>query len=61
MTEEILAAYEPEVEALEIIPSDGGRFEIEVDGELVYSKLETRRHIEAGEAVLLIRQHMKAR
>ena len=25
-----------------LVPSDGGRFELEVDGELVYSKLSTR-------------------
>lgn len=25
-----------------LVPSDGGRFEVEVDGELVYSKLSTR-------------------
>lgn len=54
-----MQALEPEVAALKMIPSDGGRFEIEVDGELIYSKLQTRRHIEAGEAVRLIRQHMK--
>ena len=24
-----------------LVPSDGGRFEIEIDGELIYSKLST--------------------
>jgi len=32
-----------------LVPSDGGRFEVSVDGELVYSKLETQRHAEPGE------------
>lgn len=27
--------------ALKLIPSDGGRFEVTLDGELIYSKLET--------------------
>ncbi len=27
--------------ALKLIPADGGRFEITLDGELIYSKLET--------------------
>lgn len=26
---------------LTLVPSDGGRFELEVDGDLVYSKLDT--------------------
>jgi selenoprotein W-related protein len=29
------------VSALELIPSDGGRFEVLVDGKPLYSKLET--------------------
>lgn len=39
-----------------LIPSDGGRFELEVNGELLYSKLKTRRHMEPGEAERLIRE-----
>jgi len=27
--------------ALKLIPADGGRFEVTLDGELIYSKLET--------------------
>ncbi len=27
--------------ALKLIPADGGRFEITLDGELIYSKLKT--------------------
>ena len=27
--------------ALRLIPSDGGRFEVTLDGELIYSKLKT--------------------
>lgn len=26
---------------LQLVPSDGGRFEISIDGHLIYSKLET--------------------
>jgi selenoprotein W-related protein len=28
--------------SLELVPSDKGRFEVSIDGKLVYSKLETR-------------------
>ena len=37
-----------------LVPSDGGRFEVSVNGELVYSKLQTKRHAEAGEILNLI-------
>jgi selenoprotein W-related protein len=59
--EEVLEAFEPRVEGLTLIPSDGGRFEVEVDGDLIYSKLQTRRHVEPGELVRLIHEHLKAR
>ena len=37
-----------------LVPSDGGRFEVTVNGRLVYSKLQTNRHVEPGEIVRLI-------
>lgn len=46
--------YEPEIETIVLIPSDGGKFEVEVNGTLVYSKLETKRHAEAGEVTGLV-------
>jgi selenoprotein W-related protein len=39
-----------------LIPSSGGVFEVEVDGELVFSKKASRRHAEPGEVVRLIRK-----
>lgn len=59
--EEVLQAFEPRVAALTLIPGDGGQFEVEVDGELIYSKLATRRHVEPGELLRLIHQHLKGR
>ncbi len=53
--------FESQIEALTLIPSDGGRFEIEVNGDLVYSKLQTGRHIEAGEATRLIQAYLSKR
>lgn len=54
----MLQAFEAQVGQLAIIPSDGGRFEVEVDGKLLYSKLATKRHAEPGEIPDLIRQHL---
>ena len=38
-----------------MIPSSKGRFEVVVDGELVFSKAEQGRHAEPGEVVGLVR------
>ena len=46
---ELLASYEDKIESLKLIPSGGGRFEVTVNGKLVYSKAETGRHAEPGE------------
>ena len=46
--------YEHVIETVTLVPSDGGRFEVSVNGELIYSKLQTKRHAEAGEILGLI-------
>lgn len=45
----MLKGYEHVIESVALIPSDGGSFEVSVNGQLVYSKLEAKRHAEAGE------------
>jgi selenoprotein W-related protein len=42
------------VEVIALVPSDEGRFEVSVNGKLVYSKLKTNRHAEPGEIVGLV-------
>jgi len=37
-----------------LIQSSGGVFEVEVDGQMVFSKKKLRRHAESGEVVKLI-------
>jgi selenoprotein W-related protein len=49
LTDELLGAFESQIDVLALIPSSGGRFEVEVNGELLYSKLATGRHAEPGE------------
>jgi selenoprotein W-related protein len=56
LTGELLNNIEPEIESITLVPSDGGRFEVIINGELVYSKLQTGRHAETGEVVGLIRK-----
>jgi len=51
---ELLKNFEHVIESVALIPSDDGRFEVSVNGKLVYSKLQTKRHAEAGEIVKII-------
>jgi selenoprotein W-related protein len=53
---ELLKEFEFTIKSIGLIPSDGGRFEIIVDGKLIYSKLGTGRHVNPGEIAGLIRQ-----
>jgi selenoprotein W-related protein len=41
LSEAIMDAFGDKFGALKLIPADGGRFEVTLDGELIYSKLET--------------------
>lgn len=54
LAKDLLKQYEYMVESLALIPSDGGRFEVSVNGRLVFSKLESKRHAEPGEIIGLI-------
>ena len=56
MTGELINNFEPEIESITLVPSDGGRFEVTINDKLVYSKLHTGRHAETGEVVGLIRK-----
>ncbi len=56
---EILHEFEPDIESITVVPSDGGRFEVSVNGKLIYSKLQTGRHVNQGELVQLIRAYRK--
>ncbi len=58
---ELLEEFEPQVEAITLIPSDGGRFEVTVNGKLIYSKLKTERHADPGEVAGLIRKIVKGK
>jgi selenoprotein W-related protein len=47
------------IETITLYPSDGGQFECSVDGNLIFSKLELRRHAEPGEILGLVRKHLQ--
>jgi selenoprotein W-related protein len=48
---DLLKNLEPEIERITLVPSQGGRYEISVNGQLIYSKLQTGRHANPGEVL----------
>lgn len=51
---ELLRNFEYQVESVKLIPADGGKFEVKVGDQLVYSKLQTGSHIEPNLLVELV-------
>jgi selenoprotein W-related protein len=56
LTVDLIKHFEDEVESITLIPSDGGRFEVEVNGKLIFSKLATNRHAMPGEIIKLLNE-----
>lgn len=56
---ELLKDFESEIGAITLVPSDGGRFEVTVDDNLLYSKLKINRHVEPGEVAGLVRKYLQ--
>ncbi|MBI4531771.1 MAG: SelT/SelW/SelH family protein [Candidatus Latescibacteria bacterium] len=54
MTEKLLPLLKKKLNGLMLVPSDGGRFEVSIDGKLVFSKLEEGRFPEFEE----IKKHL---
>lgn len=47
------------IDSFALVPSDAGRFEFSVDGNLLYSKKQLGRHAEPGEVIGILRDHIK--
>ncbi|HRI44861.1 MAG TPA: Rdx family protein [Fimbriimonadaceae bacterium] len=56
MAAAIVERFGTQVREIVLIPSGGGRFEITVDGTLVYSKLATGKHIDNDKAIELVKK-----
>ena len=50
----MLTYYEQVIQSLALLPSVGGRFEVRVDGEVIFSKHALKRHAEPGEIIRLL-------
>lgn len=60
MTDEILSDREIEayVRSWNLVPSSGGKFEVTLNGELIFSKKQLSRHAEDGEIKTLIQKKL---
>jgi selenoprotein W-related protein len=47
------------IEEIVLIPSKGGRYEVTIDGELIYSKAATGQHTTNDFIVEQVRAHLK--
>jgi selenoprotein W-related protein len=59
LANDLLKKYEANIECVNLYPSSSGRFEVQVNDTLVYSKLETGRHAEPGEIIHLLEEFLK--
>jgi len=51
---ELLGAWAPRIARATLLPSSGGRFEVKLDGELIFSKAALDRHARPGEVYDLV-------
>ena len=58
LTDELLQGWAPIIEGIELVPSSKGRFEVTLDGELIFSKASLGRHANPGEVVGLVRARL---
>jgi selenoprotein W-related protein len=52
---DLLSTYQHVIGSLTLVTGSKGIFDVEVDGEMLYSKHETGRHAEPGEVLELFR------
>jgi predicted Rdx family selenoprotein len=52
---DLLSSYQHVIESLTLVTGSKGIFDVEVDGELLYSKHTAGRHAEPGEVLELFR------
>ena len=60
VTAAVLEEFGPQIKSWQLIPSSGGRFELTVAGDLIYSKLETGRHTDPDEIKQLVGNKLAA-
>lgn len=54
----MLEGWAPLFTTLELVPDTAGRFEVTLDGELIFSKAQLGRHAREGEVADLVRERI---
>jgi selenoprotein W-related protein len=57
---DLLHDYQHVIAELRVVTGSKGVFDVEIDGELLYSKKQTGRHAEPGEVLRLFRERYGA-
>jgi len=58
LTDELLSGWAPIITDIDLVPSSGGRFEVTLDGDLIFSKAALKRHAEPGEVAGIVRERL---
>jgi selenoprotein W-related protein len=58
LTDELLNGWAPIITDIDLVPSSGGRFEVTLDGDLIFSKAALKRHAEPGEIAGIVRDRL---
>ena len=59
VTQELLSNHQHRVDALTLVTGSKGVFDVEVDGEIIYSKAETGRQAEPGEVLAALEARLE--
>lgn len=58
LTDELLTGWAPIIENVELVASSKGRFEVTLDGDLIFSKAALGRHANPGEIAGIVRDRL---
>jgi selenoprotein W-related protein len=59
LSAQILERFKQKIASLELVPSGGGCFEVQVDDDLIYSKLQTGGFPDEAKIVAQVGQRLK--
>jgi selenoprotein W-related protein len=54
LADELLSRWAPIFQSVELVSGTKGRFEVTLDGELIFSKADLKRHANAGEVTAAV-------
>jgi selenoprotein W-related protein len=60
LTSQLLSAYKQRISELKLIPASGGAFELKINGELIYSKLQTGKFPEESWVLEAVGSRLKS-